>query len=364
MKTIVIEGDPNDGGSSGGGLVESYVALTNSAAFNHNALEPVLNAIAESARLQNAAWIGQLAAIDIEPIISKAQVTALSSTVTAAALPNFSMPMMPGLEAAVKELSASIAATHAASYSELAARLTANIPIPDLTGIPALIGSLQTERWQEWLRRAHRPSNWTDEVEERIDEVVNIVNGEGIPVAWVPRPEILQALLDASSPDERSLILIDGREEILEDCQTVLSRVEAGSDVPTLPIAHKVLAGCRDGHWEIAAISAVAVVHGIVEALRWAYDRQKVAAHHSLTPTAEADRLVEQATRAPLVRFYDEWNEKSGKPRPTHVTRHVVSHKLAPDQVSERNCVVAVMLMCSLLRTVYELELGSEETAA
>ena len=143
----------------------------------------------------------------------------------------------------------------------------------------------------------------------------------------------------------------------------MLSGVEEGSDVPTLPIARKVLDGCQDGHWEIGAISAVAVIHGIVEALRWAYDQQKVVAHHSLKKTDGAERLMEQATRAPLVRFYDEWNEKSGKPRPAHVTRHVVSHKLGPDQVSERNCIVAIMLMCSLLRTVYELELGGDATA-
>jgi len=49
---------------------------------------------------------------------------------------------------------------------------------------------------------------------------------------------------------------------------------------------------------------------------------------------------------------------------PTHVTRRVVSHNPGPDQVSERTCVVAVMLMCSLLRTVYELEIGTEESVA
>lgn len=364
MTTIVIEDDPDDNNQSARHLAETYAALAQSAAFNQKALEPLLNAIAESAQLQRGAWIQQLSAISIKPIISKQQIAALSSTITASALPKFTMPEIPGMQAAARELSTSIASAHSAAYAELAARLTASIPIPDLSSIQSLIGSLQTEQWRDWLRRAHRPSNWTDEIEERIDDVIAVVNGEGVPVAWVPRTDILKALLDASSPDERSLILIDHRDEILEDCQTVLSRVDEGSDVPTLPIAHKVLAGCQEGHWEIAAISAVAVVHGIVEALRWAFDQQKVAAHHSLRATDSTDRLMEQATRAPLVRFYDEWNEKSGKPRPAHVTRHVVSHKLAPDQVSERNCIVAIMLMCSLLRTVYELELGGDDAAA
>ncbi len=76
-----------------------------------------------------------------------------------------------------------------------------------------------------------------------------------------------------------------------------------------------------------------------------------------------AVRLLEQSTRAPLVLFYDDWNPKSGKPRPTHLTRHVVTHQLAEDQVSARNCIIAVMLMSSLLVSVEQLELGREEAA-
>ncbi|WES65836.1 hypothetical protein P0L94_07125 [Microbacter sp. GSS18] len=363
MGTIVVEEVPDDE-PSGSGLAETYVALTRAAAFNQKALEPMLNAISESARLQNAAWIKQLASINVTPIIAQEQVAALSATVAAATFPRFVMPEIPRLQSAVQSLSASIAAAQADTFAELAATLAATIPMPDLSGIQSLIDSLQTEKWQEWLRHLHRPANWTDAIEDRITEVIGVVDGEGIPVAWVPRAEILEALLDAPSPDERSLILIERRHEILDDCEAVLARVKEGADAPTLPIARKVLMGCREGHWEIAAISAVAVVHGVVEALRWASDQQKAARHHSLKATDGPGRLMEQATRAPLVRFYDDWNEKSGKPRPTHITRHVVSHKLGPDQVSARNCVVTIMLMSSLLRTVYELELGGEPSAA
>jgi hypothetical protein len=41
-----------------------------------------------------------------------------------------------------------------------------------------------------------------------------------------------------------------------------------------------------------------------------------------------------------------------------------VSHQLGEDQVSARNCVVAVMLMTSLLVTIEQLELGREAVAA
>lgn len=345
-------------------LAETYASLTNMAAFNRASLEPILNAVNDTVRIQNSGWLKQLAAIEFQPAIPKEQLAALSSTIAAAAIPVITVPELPALQKVAQELSASITAAHAATYADMAAKLTASLPRPDLSGIQALFKSLDTEKWREWIRSAHRPSNWTDEIEGRIDEVIAMIDADGIPVAWVPRSEILKALLDAQSADDRSLLLIAHRDEILEDCRLVLARVEDEPGISTLPLAQKVLLGAADGHWELAALSAVTVVHGIVEALRWASAQQNVAAHHSLKPTVEREHLVEQATRAPLIRFYDDWNEKSGKPRPTHVTRHVVSHKLAPDQVSERNCVVAIMLMCSLLRTVYELELGRDQGAA
>ncbi|MDA4893246.1 hypothetical protein PFZ55_40925 [Streptomyces sp. MS2A] len=363
MSKIIIDDEPDDD-SPRRNLAETYASLSNVAAFNRANLGPILNAVNETVRFQNGGWLKHLAAIEFQPAIAKEQLAALSSTIAAAAIPVITVPELPALQKIAQELSASITAAHAATYAGMAAKLTASLPMPDLSGIQSLIKSLDTEKWQEWLRAAHRPSNWTDEIEGRIEEIIAMIDAEGIPVAWVPRREILQALLDAPSADDRSLLLIAHRDEILENCQNILGRVEDEPGIPTLPLAQKVLLGAADGHWELAALSAVTVVHGIVEALRWASAQQKVAAHHALTPTVEREHLVEQATRAPLIRFYDDWNEKSGRPRPTHVTRHVVSHKLALDQVSERNCVVAIMLMCSLLRTVYELELGSDQAAA
>ncbi len=194
--------------------------------------------------------------------------------------------------------------------------------------------------------------------------MLEIVNNEGIPVAWVPRSTILKALVAAESPEARSEILVAHRDEILEDCAGWLDGLDDELVNPLLPMAEKVLAACADGHWEVAAVTAVGVTHSMVETLRWVTDHQRVRKYHRLTMQLPASQLLEQATRAPLVKFYADWNPKSGQPRPAHLTRHVVSHHLADDQVSARNCVVAVMLMSSLLVTVEHLELGRQEAAA
>lgn len=238
------------------------------------------------------------------------------------------------------------------------------ITVPHFELPTGMLDFLGTIDWGLLTRRSRVPSNWPDEFQEHLPTLLDMVNIEGIPAAWVPRREILRLLLAAGSPNERSELLIAHRDEILQDCLDWVDRLDDEFLAPQLPIARKVLAACKGGHWEVAAISAVAVVHAVVESLHWASDRQRVQKHHKLTMELPLSQLLEQSTRAPLVPFYDEWNPKSGKPRPAQLTRHVVSHQLAEDQVSARNCIVAVMLMCSLLVSVEQLELGRGEAVA
>lgn len=224
-----------------------------------------------------------------------------------------------------------------------------------------LLEHIRSLDWDEIRRRRALPDNWSKTAEERLEVLIEMVSVEGIPAAWVPRADVLEELLDVSPGDERSAILIARRESILEDCAAWIDDLEDDFLAPFLPVAREVLAACQNGHWRVAAIAAVTVTHNVVEALHWVSDRQRVAKYHRVTTSTPRAELMEQATRAPLVRFYDDWNPNSPQPRPTHVTRHVVSHHLDADQVTERNCVVAVMLMSSLLITVYQRELGPNE---
>jgi hypothetical protein len=223
---------------------------------------------------------------------------------------------------------------------------------------------LRSFDWESIARRQRIPANWPDDFHDKLPALVELVNEDGIPATWVPRAEVLDPLLAASSGEERSEVLIHHRDDILDDCAEWLDDLTDPLLDPVLPIAREVLDACRRGLWKVGAISAVQVVHSIVESLHWVSDRQRVAKHHILTVKTPFTKLLEQATRAPLILFYDDWNPLSGKPRPTHLTRHVVSHRLGEDQVSERNCIVAVMLMASLIVTVYQLDLGQREIAA
>lgn len=237
-------------------------------------------------------------------------------------------------------------------------------PTIDLNAsLQPIIDVLRSIDWDLITRRHRTPDNWPDGMDEQLHALIELVNVDGIPATWVPRSEVLEALLSATTGDERSRVLIEHRDEILTDCADWVEELVDPVLEPVLPIAREVLHACRDGRWKVGAVSAVQVVHSIVESLHWVSDRQRVAKHHVLKVSTPYTQLLEQASRAPLVMFYDDWNPQSGKPRPAHLTRHVVSHSLGDDQVSDRNCIVAVMLMASLLVTVYQLDLGQREVA-
>lgn len=362
-KTIIIEDNPDDEPPAAPDIARAYVALSSQWAKD---MQPAIRAISASVAVP---------AVDFSALVPQANFAALMPTfdtsilasnidtgmlkiISDNALAQINLPDLAPFAKLADSVAANLVTSHAGMFGDLAATALQSI-IPKLPTFELF----QSEDWKSWLRRLRVPDNWSDEIDDQLEDLAAMINDEGIPAAWVPRREILDALLAAAPGDDRSEILIARRTDILEDCRVALEGVDDDFLAPLLPIATKVLAACRDGHWEVGAISAVAVVHGVVEGLRWVYDRQRVATHHAFSAEAPLGRMTEMATRAPLVLFYDDWNPESGKPRPQHLTRHVVSHRLGPDQVSERNCVIAVMLMASLIVTVHELELGTATVA-
>ena len=64
----------------------------------------------------------------------------------------------------------------------------------------------------------------------------------------------------------------------------------------------------------------------------------------------EAQVHIDRATHITHQHFYAA--PTAPAPLPDSLARHVVSHNVRDEHLSERNCLVAVMLMTSLLQTV------------
>ena len=74
------------------------------------------------------------------------------------------------------------------------------------------------------------------------------MNDEGIPLIWVPRGNIVGALMSASGTAKRHAILIGARDDVVADCLAVLAEVTALELVPLAGLAADSGRALRDGH--------------------------------------------------------------------------------------------------------------------
>jgi hypothetical protein len=59
-----------------------------------------------------------------------------------------------------------------------------------------------------------------------LNELAQVSLDEGLPLSWIPRQEIVVALVDADSKEARQAILDQRRDDILDDCGVALSSLE------------------------------------------------------------------------------------------------------------------------------------------
>jgi hypothetical protein len=209
------------------------------------------------------------------------------------------------------------------------------VTMPSVAFPTALTDMVRGFDWAALERRLRTPSNWPEDFEPHLPKLLAMLNEEGIPVAWIPRWELLEQLIKAGSPKARSELVVDERQAIVEDCAELLQEIEMESLLPMMPAVEELLEACRAGLWKLAALAAVPLVHSVVESLKWVTDQQRARKYHAIDANVTLRELLERATRAPLVLFYEDWNPRSGKARPQHLTRHVMSHQFGPEQVTD-----------------------------
>lgn len=189
-------------------------------------------------------------------------------------------------------------------------------------------------------------------------------NEDGIPVAWVPRTEIVEALLlqDGNS-DDRVDLLLDRTDDILDDCDAALS---ANPTAAAREVLHAV-AALRAGHVGPAQSHGSNLVDSIVLHVFSDAPRRRVgnaradATRRAVEPlpagAIAVTAVVERIVLGPLVQGLGRW--WPDRPVPARgFNRHVTSHAAHRDGVfSDFNALVVVMLATSLA-THYEEELA------
>ncbi len=198
-------------------------------------------------------------------------------------------------------------------------------------------------RWIEALDRLI-PSNLRGL--RQLGAVASTALDEGLPLSWIPRREIVVALVEADGPRARRLILSEFRNDILDDCEAAL----AASGHELAVQCRFAISALRHGHFAPAQSHAANIVDSIV---------------HAFAPSVSRSQLVERSRRdfnevplrlaapyltlRPLDRAFVQWRPSSGKPPPTHFARHPTAHAVGhPGVFDPTHALIAVMLAVSL----------------
>ncbi|MBO3752178.1 hypothetical protein J5X84_39470 [Streptosporangiaceae bacterium NEAU-GS5] len=207
------------------------------------------------------------------------------------------------------------------------------------------------EQISEWVEEKI-PPNWLG-ADYNLEKVEEIVSRDGIPITWVPRAQIVTELMQASDRAGRVAILVLRREEVMQDCLDCLDGVSHRRLREPAAMASKAIAAWRDGHDEAAQTLAACITEALIVRV---WGKTGVAKNKATIDwdSLTFGRLKMAAAMAPIVRFYTPWWPSSGLPPLTELSRHTTVHWPSPVQCNAKNCTIAIMLLCSLIRALHE----------
>jgi hypothetical protein len=202
---------------------------------------------------------------------------------------------------------------------------------------------MEIGRWLEILQR-WIPANLREV--GSLDAIAQLSLDEGLPLSWVPRQEIVGALLAAKGADERRAILDDRLADILDDCEAAL--VDTKHEWARQ--CRAAISALRAGYDGPAQSHGANIIDSIVLRLMGRNGREyaKKRAEEGLDDLP-LQLAAESLTLRPLFRAFTTWWPTSGDVPPDHFARHATAHAIGHEGLFERrHALIAVMLATSL----------------
>ena len=177
--------------------------------------------------------------------------------------------------------------------------------------------------------------------------VAAVALGEGIPLSWIPRTEIVIALIEADGPEERLCILTERRDDVLDDCHAGLNSITHEWSVQCRSAIQALRLGL-DGPAQSHASNIVDSVRVIALHGRVGRDEAKERAEDDFDDLP-LQLAAENLTLRPLLRAFTSWWPDSGTTPPDHFARHPTSHAVGHVGVfAPLSALIAVMLATSV----------------
>ncbi|MFE6157106.1 hypothetical protein [Streptomyces sp. NPDC057889] len=201
-----------------------------------------------------------------------------------------------------------------------------------------------------------RHENWWGSAVQ-LDVLLDLARDHGIPVAWVTPAETLSRLaVVGAGHDDKLAVLADSENAIRALCRVKLDECTDEWLTGEVEAGEKAMAAWADGHREAAACLAVAGLEQMLHNLT--HVPRGRGAHGRLQKAGEKEPNSylpkHQYALAPLNAFYTPYDPAKGQAVPTTLSRHAVVHHLPLSHLSEGHCIIAVMLLVSIIRETQE----------
>lgn len=205
------------------------------------------------------------------------------------------------------------------------------------------------------IRRTWLPNNLVDALDElTINELAHFANDEVIGVYGAPRASILVRLVRSNTTAERRILFNRYYEQIVDDCEKVISSENVKSRVPESEFVLEAIKSIRAELPQPAqALLTVTLDSLIIKLIPDKPSRKKITIH---TPEADAPLNAETESLRQLLTWLPVWNaHKTFRPwtadkPPREFNRHASVHYARNRQYSKRNCIQALLLTTGVIR--------------
>lgn len=203
------------------------------------------------------------------------------------------------------------------------------------------------------------PANWRSLRIGVLNRAQQLMIDDGICLAWVPGPDVLEAIVAAPTREERDQVLVEKADAILRDIDQVVEEVRQPQLDETKAVLIEAVGAFRAGY-QVPAQSTAATV--ITDLLENHYGFRRFAEARDFFDNEHPERAGFWSSRRAAV----QWVLRAAILGPHQRTgnggfsRHLTAHSASRTQYTEAHALEALLLAAGSLREMQEIYRVSE----
>ncbi|MGI5507438.1 hypothetical protein [Lentzea sp. CA-135723] len=213
-----------------------------------------------------------------------------------------------------------------------------------LSALASVLRDLPTK-----IMREEGPPNWKGLTDEQLDAVIATATS-GIPVAWVPRAEILQVLLAADEADQLTVLNAHAT-AIVDDCAAAVSQARSGEFDELAGYVEEAISAYRAGHLAASQALSASIIDTLLRVT--VLEPVKYGYYKTVKDTiAEGPDCVPRVIAClPVLNALENFDGHSDVP--AKFNRHASAHAVYAQQYTSTNALISLMLATSMLRQAH-----------